>query len=144
MKSRLQVALAGALLLLGSIAVAQDAAAPVAVAPEEIVGDAAAGEQVFRRCQACHAVGEGAENKVGPILNGVVGRPAAQVPDYEYSDALIEAAAGGLVWTVADLQAFLEKPKDKVPGTKMSFPGLRDEAQRDDVIAYLYAHPAAE
>ncbi len=108
------------------------------VAAEDIVGDAAAGERVFRRCSACHAVGEGAENKVGPILNDVVGRPAGLVPDFEYSEAMLEAASAGLVWTVADLQAFLEQPRDVVPGTKMSFPGLRSEEQRNDVIAYLY------
>ncbi len=110
----------------------------VTVSAEEIVGDAAAGGQVFRRCQACHEVGEGAEHKVGPILNGVVGRPAAALADYEYSEAMVEAAAAGLVWTVADLQAYLEKPRDVVPGTKMNFPGLRSEEQRNDVIAYLH------
>lgn len=110
----------------------------VTVSAEEIVGDAAAGERVFRRCQACHEVGEGAEHKVGPILNGVVGRSAAALDDYEYSEPMVEAGAAGLVWTVADLQAYLEKPREVVPGTKMNFAGLRSEEQRNDVIAYLH------
>ncbi len=108
------------------------------VPEEEIVGDAAAGERVFRRCGACHEVGEGAEHKVGPTLNGVVGRPAASLADYEYSEAMVEAGAAGLVWTVADLQAYLEKPREVVPGTRMNFAGLRSEEQRNDVIAYLH------
>lgn len=131
----------GLAVLLASPATAQDGAqdgAEVTVAAEEIVGDAAAGERVFRRCGACHEVGVEAENKVGPILNGVVGRAAASVEGFEYSDAMQEAAAAGLVWTVADLQAYLEKPRDVVPGTKMNFPGLRSEEQRNDVIAYLH------
>lgn len=131
----------GLAVVLASPAMAQEeaqAGTGVAVSAEEIVGDAAAGERVFRRCGACHEVGEGAENKVGPHLNGVVGRPAASLADYEYSEAMAEAGTSGLVWTVADLQAYLEKPRDVVPGTKMNFPGLRSEEQRNDVIAYLH------
>lgn len=141
MASTIWSGLLGLAVVLASPAAAQDGAqqgAGVAVAAEEIVGDAAAGERVFRRCGACHEVGEGAENKVGPILNGVVGRHAAAVEGFEYSDAMQEAGAAGLVWTVAELQAYLEKPRDVVPGTKMNFPGLRSEEQRNDVIAYLH------
>ena len=128
-----------ALVLASSVAAQEEAAGGgVTVSADEIVGDAAAGERVFRRCGSCHEVGEAAANKVGPTLNGVVGRPAAAVEDYEYSDAMQEAAAGGLVWTVAVLQEYLEKPRDVVPGTKMNFPGLRSEEQRNDVIAYLH------
>jgi cytochrome c len=134
---RIRSVMVGVAILLGSPAAAQDEAA-VAVSAEDIVGDAAAGERVFRRCQACHQIGEGAENGVGPILNGVVGRPAAAVEGFEYSDAMLEAGEAGLVWTVEELQAFLESPREHVPGTKMAFPGLRSEEQRNDVIAYLY------
>jgi cytochrome c len=134
-----------ALVLCSPVAAQDEAAAGMTVLADEIVGDASAGERVFRRCGSCHEVGEGAENKVGPVLNGVVGRPAAAIEDYEYSDAMQEAAAGGLVWTVAVLQEYLEKPRDVVPGTKMNFPGLRSEEQRNDVIAYLYqASPDSE
>lgn len=116
------------------------AAAIVATAPalaHAQDGDAEAGEKVFRKCQACHAVGEGAENKVGPQLNGVVGRTIASVEDFSYSDVLSEMGAEGKAWTPEELAAFLEKPRDYAKGTKMSFAGLRKEDERADVIAYL-------
>nr|WP_245866458.1 cytochrome c family protein [Kandeliimicrobium roseum] len=100
-------------------------------------GDAAKGERVFRKCMACHAVGEGAKNKVGPELNGVVGRAAASVEDFKYSPAMQEKGEGGLVWDAGTLDAFLTNPKDYVPGTKMAFPGLKKDGERADVIAYL-------
>ncbi len=108
------------------------------VAPEDITGDADAGEKVFRKCQACHMVGEDAKNRVGPILTGVVGRPAASVEDFKYSDAMQEAGANGLVWTPDELDAYLENPREHVPGNKMTFAGLRKEEDRADVIAYIY------
>lgn len=100
-------------------------------------GDAAKGEKVFRKCKACHAVGDGAENKVGPILNGVVGRAVAAGEGFEYSEALVAMGADGVVWDEANLAAFLEKPREYAAGTKMSFAGLRKEKDRDNVIAYL-------
>lgn len=103
----------------------------------EITGDAAKGERVFKKCKACHAVGEGAKTKTGPILNGIIGRAAGAEEDYKYSKALMEAAEGGLVWTPESLSAFLEKPKAYMKGTKMSFSGLRKPADRENVIAYL-------
>lgn len=103
----------------------------------EITGDAAKGEKVFRKCKACHEVGEGASNKTGPMLNGILGRAAA-AGDYAYSDALKEKAeAESLVWTPETLDEFLTKPKAYVKGTKMSFAGIRKESQRADLIAYL-------
>lgn len=100
-------------------------------------GDAAAGETVFGRCAACHAVGADARNKVGPELNGIIGRAAGSVADYNYSAALKDAGTGGLVWTEEDLHAFLMAPKEKVPGTKMTFAGLKDENDLNNLIAYL-------
>ena len=100
-------------------------------------GDAAKGERVFKKCKACHAVGEDAKNKAGPVLNGVVGRPVAGLDDFTYSKALTELGVGGQVWTAEELTGFLEKPRSYVKGTKMSFAGLRKEADRDNVIAYL-------
>ena len=107
------------------------------VMADEITGDAAKGEKVFRKCKACHAVGEDAKNKVGPLLNGIVDREAASEADFTYSPAMEQAAADGLVWTAGQLDAFLEKPKEIVDGTKMSFAGLRKEQDRANVIAYL-------
>ncbi len=100
-------------------------------------GDVAKGEKVFKKCAACHAVGDGAKNKIGPQLNGIVGRPAATVADFKYSDAMKAKAAEGLVWTDEVLHEYLKKPADMVKGTTMSFPGLRKDDERDDVIAYL-------
>ncbi|MFZ5608866.1 MAG: c-type cytochrome [Pseudomonadota bacterium] len=100
--------------------------------------DAAEGEKVFKKCAACHSVGEGAKNKIGPMLNGILGAKAASVPDFKYSEALSAKGAAGLTWSEDTLAAYLEKPKDYVPGTTMSnFPGLRKEDEREAVIAYL-------
>ncbi len=109
----------------------------MALAEGDLPGDAEKGEKVFRKCKACHAVGADAKNKVGPILNGIVGRTAASVPDFNYSDVFLELGANGTVWTPEELAAFLEKPRDYAKGTKMSFAGLRKEEERTDVIAYL-------
>ncbi|WP_299675637.1 cytochrome c family protein [uncultured Roseobacter sp.] len=106
-------------------------------APGFAAGDAENGEKVFRKCKACHAVGEDAKNKVGPTLNGIVGAAAGANADFKYSDALTEMATGGLVWDEASMTAYLTKPKDFMPGTKMSFAGLRKEDDVADVIAYL-------
>lgn len=105
--------------------------------PALAVGDAEEGEKVFRKCKACHAVGEDAKNKVGPTLNGIMGAPAAANPDFKYSDALKAIAADELVWTEEEMAAFLTKPKDYLPKTKMSFNGLRKEEDVANVIAYL-------
>lgn len=95
------------------------------------------GEGVFRKCKACHKVGEGARNGTGPALNGIVGHPAGAVEGFRYSNAMQDAAADGLVWTPEELSAFLAKPRDYMRGTKMSFVGLRDEEEIKAVIAYL-------
>ncbi|WP_269583669.1 c-type cytochrome [Roseibium sp. Sym1] len=99
-------------------------------------GDAAKGEKVFRKCKACHAVGPDAKNKVGPELNGIVGRDWGAVEGYKYSNDLLEMS-DGKVWDVETLDAYLTKPKDMIPKGKMAFAGLRKEDDRADVIAYL-------
>ncbi|KKB85748.1 cytochrome C [Devosia limi DSM 17137] len=106
-------------------------------------GDVANGETVFKKCTACHAVGEGAVNKVGPELNDLIGRTAGSVDGYKYSKAMVDAGAGGLVWDEASLTEFLTGPRAKVPGTKMSFAGLKDASDTADVIAYLATFGAA-
>lgn len=99
--------------------------------------DAENGEQVFRKCRACHQVGEGAKNTVGPQLNNIIGRPAGSVEGFNYSKANKEAGAGGLVWTEENLMEYLENPRKFMPRNKMAFAGLRDEQDRKDVIAFL-------
>ncbi|MGV3489790.1 MAG: c-type cytochrome [Devosia sp.] len=106
--------------------------------------DIAAGANVFRKCQACHMVGDDAVNRVGPVLTGVVGRPAASLPDYNYSAALTELAAAGLVWTPEELAKFLQKPRAFVPGTKMAFAGLLNASDIANLIAYLESVPAVQ
>ena len=114
------------------------AAAGIALAlPALAEGDAALGEKVFGKCKACHAVGEGAKNKVGPELNGIVGRPAGSLADFKYSDNLLELAKGGMVWDDATLTAYLANPKDVIPKCKMSFAGLKKPEDIANVIAYL-------
>ena len=112
----------------------------LAAAPAMAEGDAAKGEKVFNKCKACHDVEKGV-NKVGPTLKGVVGRKAASVADYKYSEAMIAKGAEGVVWDEATLTAYLPDPKAFVPKTKMAFAGLKKPEEIADVIAYLKAHP---
>jgi cytochrome c len=110
------------------------AVALCAIAAPATAADPAAGESAYAVCKACHRVGEGAKNTVGPALNGIVGRQAATVEGFNYSDALKNA---GLTWDEATLAEYLKNPKAKVPGTKMAFAGVKDDAKIADIIAYL-------
>lgn len=112
------------------------AALLLAAGPARADGDVAKGEQVFKKCMACHTVSD-KTNKVGPHLVGIVGRPVASVEDYKYSDDMIAYGATGAVWDEAALQAYLEKPKAVVSKTKMAFAGLNKEDEREDLIAFL-------
>ena len=100
-------------------------------------GDAANGEKVFNKCKACHAIGEGATNKVGPQLNGVVGRKMGAVEGYAYSPALKKANEEGTILTEEHISKWVSNPKAYLPGNKMSFVGLQKEEEVKDVIAYL-------
>jgi S-disulfanyl-L-cysteine oxidoreductase SoxD len=97
----------------------------------------AAGERAFRACAACHAVGEGARNGVGPSLDGIVGSPAARADGFRYSPALTAAAGDGLVWTEEELVAFIENPRQYLSGNRMSYAGMRNAEDRAAVVAYL-------
>lgn len=110
--------------------------APSLATAQEVTGDAEAGERVFNKCQACHVV-EQEQNRVGPHLNGVIGREAGAVEGYSYSPALQKLADEGVVWDQEALSAYLENPREYAPGTKMIFPGLKKEEERQNVIAYL-------
>ncbi len=97
----------------------------------------AAGEKVFKKCKACHQVGDGAEHKTGPHLNGVMGRAAAGAEDFKYSKAFTKLAEEGVVWNAETMAAFLEDPKGYAKGTRMSFRGLNKPEDLAAVTAYL-------
>ena len=99
--------------------------------------DVESGQALFRQCRAYHQIGPGAKNLVGPQLNGIIGRKASSSEGFSYSDASKAAAAKGLTWTEEELMKYLEAPAEFMPGTKMAFAGLKDEADRKDLIAYL-------
>ncbi len=103
--------------------------------------DADNGAEVFKRCRACHEVGETAKNKVGPILNGIVGRKAGTIEGFNYSDANKKAGAEGWVWTEEKMMEYLLNPRAAMPGNKMAYAGLKDEQDRKDLIAYLKKFP---
>lgn len=96
-----------------------------------------AGEKVFRKCKTCHQIGDGAKNRSGPILTGVMGRSFAGVEGFRYSKVFEAAAAEGRIWDDASMAEFLAKPKAFMKGTKMSFAGLRKDSDLEAIIAYL-------
>lgn len=105
--------------------------------PAAADGDAEKGEQVFKRCVACHMVGENAKNRVGPSLNGVIDQEIASVDGFQYSKAFITKKEEGFVWTRDTLDEYLKQPTKMIKGTKMAFAGLPKEEDRENVIAYL-------
>ncbi|MEO3475261.1 cytochrome c family protein [Roseomonas sp. CAU 1739] len=100
-------------------------------------GDAAAGQRVFNQCRACHTADQGGRNGVGPNLFGIVGRPAGNIDGFRYSPNMREFATGGTTWTEDRLRAYVTNPKAVLPRGSMSFPGIRNETQVNDLMAYL-------
>jgi cytochrome c len=96
--------------------------------------DLAAGETSFKKCQACHSIGENAANKIGPVLNGLEGRKTGTVAGYDYSEANKNAA---IVWDDSTFKDYIQNPTAKIPGTKMIFAGIRNEKEISDLWAYL-------
>ena len=105
--------------------------------------DLGKGAKVFKKCQACHTLEDGGANKIGPNLFGLFTRPAASAADFNFSDAMTAKAEEIGVWTAETLGEYLIKPRDYVPGTNMSFAGLRKESQRINLIAYLQQETGA-
>ncbi|MDB5629034.1 MAG: cystathionine beta-lyase [Tardiphaga sp.] len=101
--------------------------------------DVAAGKSSFAKCMACHAIGEGAKNKVGPELNGLNGRKSGSVAGYAYSDA---NKSSGLTWDEATFKDYIKDPKAKIPGTKMAFAGIKREQEINDLWAFLAQYDA--
>jgi len=117
------------LMLSALVVVASSAATSAALAQ-----DVAAGKTSFNKCMACHAIGAGARNKVGPELNGLDGRKSGTAPDYSYSDANKNS---GITWNEAQFEDYIKDPKVKIPGTKMAFAGIKNEKEAGDLWAFL-------
>ena len=115
-------------------------AALLAVMSHAQAQNAEAGQKVFAQCRACHQVGEGARNMVGPELNGLFGRKAGAVEGYSYSAANKNS---GITWDEAVFREYIMDPRGKIPGTKMVYPGLKKPQQIDDLTAYLKQFDAA-
>jgi cytochrome c len=96
--------------------------------------DAAAGKTSFNKCLACHAIGEGAKNKVGPELNGLDGRKSGTAEGYSYSDA---NKSSGITWNKQVFLEYIKEPNAKIPGTKMAFAGIKNEKEANDLWAYI-------
>lgn len=103
-------------------------------------GDAALGAKVFNKCKTCHENEKGV-NRVGPTLKGVIGRKTAAVEGFKYSEAMAKKGAEGQIWDEANFASYIKDPKGFIPGNKMSFPGLKEDADIANLIAFLKTHP---
>ncbi len=110
----------------------------ILTAPVLAEGDPDRGKKIFRKCKACH-VADKEKNRIGPHLMGVFGRTSGSVDGFKYSKAMIAAE---VVWSEETLDVYLTKPKKFIKGTRMAFPGLKKEKDRQDLIAYLKAATA--
>jgi len=110
------------------------AAAIMASGGTALAQDVAKGEHVFNMCLPCHSIGPDAENKIGPILNGLDGRHSGIVPNFDYSDANKKS---GIVWNEASFKQYIKDPRAMVPGTKMIFFGIKNEQEVNDLWAYV-------
>ena len=108
--------------------------AATTAASSALAQDADAGKTSFNKCLACHAVGEGAKNKVGPVLNGLEGRKSGSIEGYSYSDANKNS---GITWNKETFLEYIKDPKAKIPGTKMVFAGIKNENEANALWAYL-------
>lgn len=96
--------------------------------------DIAQGEQLFKKCQICHSIGPGAKNKVGPILNGLDGRHSGSVEGFSYSEA---NKSSGIVWNEQSFKDYIKDPRARIPGTKMVFPGIKDDQEIASLWLYI-------
>ena len=101
--------------------------------------DLTAGATSYQKCVTCHDVGPTAKNKVGPLLNGLDGRKSGTIAGYNYSDA---NKASGITWSEATFLEYIKDPKAKIPGTKMIFPGIKNEGEAKSLWAYIKQYDA--
>jgi cytochrome c len=106
----------------------------VASASAAMAQDVAKGEISFHKCLPCHSIGDGAENKIGPVLNGLDGRHSGSVDGFEYSDANKNS---GIFWNEAKFKEYIQDPRGVVPGTKMIFAGIKNPQEINDLWAYV-------
>lgn len=99
-----------------------------------VAADVEAGAVQFRKCTPCHSIGEGATNKVGPILNGLEGRKSGSIPGFNYSEANKNS---GITWSHEAFKSYITDPRAKIPGTKMVFAGIKTEKDQEDLWAFL-------
>ena len=123
----------------GATAAAPAPEPPLDLATRLARADVARGERTVRKCMVCHTIGKGEPARIGPNLWGVVGRPVAKAAGFSYSDEMKKHSEKTATWVPGELDIFLTKPNDRVPGTRMTFPGLPDQQERADLIAYLNA-----
>lgn len=126
---RTMLAAAGGLAVLTALAILQPASAQ----------DAENGAEVFKKCRACHQIGEGAKNAVGPVLNGLLGRHSGTIEGFTYSDANKNS---GVVWDEATFAKYIADPRAFMPGNKMAFAGLKDPEDIKDLTAFLKQYDA--
>ena len=128
--------------VLSSLVLALAVLAPVAVIGQAVpIGDAIEGAELYQyECASCHQIGEDAEHRIGPHLNRIFDRRAGSHADFVYSEALARQGRDGLNWDLRRLDAYIENPRSLVSGTNMAYPGLEDETERADLIAFLRAY----
>jgi cytochrome c len=108
--------------------------ASLATASTAFAQDAAAGKTSFNKCLPCHSIGDGAKNKVGPELNGLDGRKSGTAEGYSYSDANKNS---GITWNEAEFKEYIRDPKAKIPNTKMTFAGIKNDKEVNDLWAFI-------
>jgi cytochrome c len=106
----------------------------IATAASALAQDVEKGQNSFKKCLPCHRIGPDAKNLVGPELNGIDGRKAGTVPNFNYSDANKNS---GIVWNEETFKEYIKDPRAKVPGTKMTFAGIKNDQEINDLWAYL-------
>jgi cytochrome c len=108
--------------------------ASLATVSAALAQDVAAGKTSFNKCLPCHSIGDGAKNKVGPELNGLDGRKSGTAEGYSYSDANKNS---GITWNEAEFKEYIRDPKAKIPGTKMTFAGIKTDKEVNDLWAFI-------
>ncbi|SVA63750.1 uncharacterized protein METZ01_LOCUS116604 [marine metagenome] len=122
----------------------QDIALASKVDTRELItidGDLERGRKLYLQCRACHSLKENEPHKIGPNLFKIIGSTAGSMKGYNYSDALSKSE---IVWTIENLDLWLEKPYEIIPGNKMVFSGMRKQEDRNDLIAYVYDETSEE